>query len=324
MADAPFAPPARKHGPARPRASVGYALVWSAVALWSLNATVAKVVLDSAGLSALRLAEVRATGSAVLLLAAVALLRPASLRVTRRELAFLAAFGILGLAFVQFFYFVAIGRLPIGIALVIQYLAPVFVALWARFVVHEPVRRRLWVAIALSLAGLTLVVELWSGFTLDGVGVAACVAAALAYAVYLLMAERSLAGGRDATSLLAWGFAFAAVFWAVVQPWWSFPVERVEGSVSLLGRLGEVDGPVWLLLAYVVALGTVVPFVLLVSALHHVRATRLSVIAMLEPVLAAVVAFAWLGEELGAIQVVGGVLVLAGIVLAQTARPVDV
>ena len=323
VADAPFAPPARAHGPGRPRPLVGYALVWAAVGLWSLNATVAKVVLDSANLSALRLAEVRATGSALLLLAAVALLRPASLRVSRRELVFLAAFGILGLAFVQFFYFVAIGRLPIGIALVIQYLAPVFVALWARFVVHEPVRRRLWVAIALSLAGLTLVVELWSGFTLDGVGVAACVAAALAYAAYLLMAERSLQRGRDAASLLAWGFAFAALFWAVVQPWWSFPSGRVDGSQPLLGRLDETSAPVWLLLAYIVVLGTVVPFVLIVSALHHVPATRVTVMAMLEPVLAAVVAFAWLGEEIGGVQLAGGALVLAGIGLAQTARPHD-
>ncbi|MGH3005624.1 MAG: EamA family transporter [Gaiellaceae bacterium] len=191
MADAPVAPPTREYGPDSPRPLPGLALVWSAVALRSLNATLSKIVLDSAGLSALRLAEVRATGSAVLLV---------------------AAFGILGLAFVQFFYFVAIARLPIGIALVIQYVAPVFVALWARFVVREPVRRRLWIAIALSLAGLTLVVELWSGFTLDGVGVAACVAAALAYAAYMLMAERSLRGGRDAASLVAWGFVFAALF----------------------------------------------------------------------------------------------------------------
>jgi len=233
VADAPLAPPTREYGPDRPRPLAGLALVWSAVALWSLNATLSKIVLDSAGLSALRLAEVRATGSAVLLVAAVVLLRPASLRVAPRELAFLAAFGILGLAFVQFFYFVAIARLPIGIALVIQYVAPVFVALWARFVVREPVRRRLWVAIALSLAGLTLVVELWSGFTLDGVGVAACVAAALAYAAYMLMAERSLRGGRDAASLVAWGFVFAALFWAVMQPWWSFPAgESTEASPS--------------------------------------------------------------------------------------------
>lgn len=324
MADAPLAPPTREYGPDSPRPLAGLALVWSAVALWSLNATLSKIVLDSAGLSALRLAEVRATGSAVLLVAAVVLLRPASLRVAPRELAFLAAFGILGLAFVQFFYFVAIARLPIGIALVIQYVAPVFVALWARFVVREPVRQRLWIAIALSLAGLTLVVELWSGFTLDGVGVAACVAAALAYAAYMLMAERSLRGGRDAASLVAWGFVFAALFWAVVQPWWSFPAGRVDGSESLLGRLDDVTAPVWLLLAYIVLLGTVVPFVLMVSALHHVPATRVTVVAMLEPALAALVAFAWLGEEIAGIQLVGGALVLLGIALAQTARIRDV
>ena len=321
MADAPFAPPALETKPPAPRPLLGYALVWSAVVLWSLNAVVAKVVLDSAQLSSLRLAEVRSSGSAVILLAAVALLRPASLRVGRRELAFLAFFGVLGLGFVQLFYFVGIRRLDIGIALVIQYLAPVFVALWARFFVHEPVRRRLWFAIALSLLGLSLVVELWGGSSLDGAGIAACLVTAVAYAAYVLMAERSLEGGRDVYSLLAWGFAFAGLFWAVAQPWWSFPLEQVDGSASLLGRLADTSAPVWLLLGYVVVLGTVVPFVLFVSALHHVPATRVTIVAMLEPVLAAIIAWAWLEEELGALQVVGGLIVLAGVVLAQTARP---
>lgn len=320
MADAPLAPPSREHGPHRPRPVLGYALVWSAVAFWSVNASVAKVVLESAGLSAMRLAEVRATGSALVLVAAVALLRPSSLRVSPRELAFLAAFGILGLAFVQLFYFVAIARLPIGIALVIQYLAPVFVALWARFVVHEPVRRRLWIAIALSLTGLTLVVELWSGFALDGVGLAACVAAALAYALYVLMAEHSLRRGRDTASLLAWGFVFAALFWTLAQPWWSFPAAQIAGTTGLLGRLEDVSAPIWLLLAYVVILGTVLPFALVVSALRHVPATRVTVVAMLEPVLAALVAFAWLAEEISGVQLAGGALVLLGVALAQTAR----
>jgi drug/metabolite transporter (DMT)-like permease len=206
---------------------------------------------------------------------------------------------------------------------VIQYLAPVFVALWARFIAHEAVRRRLWVAIALSLAGLAFVVELPSGFTLDAVGVTACVSAALAYAVYVLMAERSLRRGRDALSLLAWGFAFATLFWAVVQPWWSFPVERVDGSASLLGRIADAEAPVWLLLGFIIALGTVVPFVFLITALRHVPATRVTAVAMLEPVLAALVAFAWLGEEISGLQAVGGALVLAGVVLAQTARTSD-
>lgn len=320
MADAPFAPPALETGRPARRPLLGYALVWSAVLLWSLNAVVAKVVLDSAGLSSLRLAEVRSSGSALVLVVAVAVLRPAGLRVRRRELGFLALFGVFGLAFVQLFYFVGIRRLDIGIALVIQYLAPVFVALWARFFVREPVRRRLWLAIALSFLGLSLVVDLWGGSSLDGLGVAACLVTALAYAAYVLMAERSLESGRDVYSLLAWGFAFATLFWAIAQPWWSFPLERVDGSVSLLGRLEGTSAPVWALLAYVVVLGTVVPFVLFVSALHHVPATRVTIIAMLEPVLAAVAAWLWLEEELGALQIAGGLIVLAGVVLAQSAR----
>jgi drug/metabolite transporter (DMT)-like permease len=321
---APFAPPALESKRPVPRPALGYVLVWSAVVLWSLNAVIAKIVLDSAGLSAQRLAEVRATGAALILMIAVALVRPAALRTTRRELGFLAVFGILGLAFVQFFYFVGIKRLDIGIALVINYLAPVFVALWARFYVHEPVRRRLWLAIALSLFGLSLVVEIWGGgSTLDGLGVLACLLTALAYAAYVLMAERSLELGRDVYSLLAWGFTFAALFWAVIQPWWSFPSEITSESVSLLGRFDDLTAPVWLLLAYIVVLGTVVPFILLVSALHHVPATRVTIVAMLEPVLAAIVAWFWLGEELAAVQIVGGLIVLIGVILAQTSRRED-
>jgi drug/metabolite transporter (DMT)-like permease len=324
VADAPFAPPALESKRPVPRPALGYALVWSAVVLWSLNAVISKIILDSAGLSSMRLAQVRATGAALILVAAVAVWRASALRTNRRELAFLAVFGIFGLAFVQLFYFVGIQRLDIGIALVINYLAPVFVALWARFYVHEPVRRRLWLAIALSLLGLSLVVELWNGGSaLSGVGVLACLVTALAYAAYVLMAEHALERGRDVYSLLAWGFTFAALFWAVFQPWWAFPVELVDGSASLLGRFENVELPVWLLLGYVVVLGTVVPFILLVSALHHVPATRVTIVAMLEPVLAAIVAWIWLGEELAAVQIVGGVIVLVGVVLAQTARPDD-
>jgi len=303
------------------RPALGYGLVVAAIVLWSVNATVAKIVVDSGGLSALRLAEVRGTGAAILLFSGVALFAPSTLRVTRRELGYLAIFGICGLAFVHFFYFTAITHLDIGIALVIQYLAPVLVALWARFFVHEPVRRRLWYALALALVGLTLVAEVWSGGgTLDGVGVAAALAGAFAYALYILMAEHSVRGGRDVFSLLAWGFAFAALFWAVVQPWWSFPDGVVASDASLLGRLDDHSLPVWLLIGYIVVLGTVVPFIFMITALRHIPATRATVVAMIEPVLAGVVAYAWLGEEISAGQIAGGLLVLGAIVLAQTAR----
>ena len=323
MVDAPIPVPGRDEGP-NPRPAFGYALVVSAVALWSLNATVAKIVVDSAGLSALRLAEVRGTGAGLILFAAVGLWRPGTLRVSGREAVYLAVFGIGGLALVHFFYFTAITRLDIGVALLIEYLAPVLVALWARFFVHEPVRRRLWYALALALAGLALVAEVWNGgVALDGLGVAAALAGAFAYALYILMAEHSVRGGRDVSSLLAWGFLFAALFWAVVQPWGSFPGHILTGEASLLGRLENHSLPVWLLLAYIVVLGTIVPFIFMITALRHIPATRATVVAMVEPVLAGLVAWAWLGEELSAEQIAGGVLVLAAIVLAQTARGTD-
>jgi drug/metabolite transporter (DMT)-like permease len=134
------------------------------------------------------------------------------------------------------------------------------------------------------------------------------------------MAERSLHGGRDVFSLLAWAFVFAAAFWAVVKPWWSFPWDILRRDADLLGRLAGSSTEVWLLVAYIVLFGTVAPFILMVAARHYLPATRATVVAMAEPVLAGLVAYAWLEEELSALQILGGMLVLAGIVLAQTAR----
>ncbi len=293
-------------------------MVSAAALLWALNGTVSKVILAS-GVSSLRLAEVRSTGAVVLLGSALAILRPQSLRVRRSELPFLVFFGICGLALVQWLYFIAIHRIQIGISLVIQYIAPVLVAAWARFVMHEPVRRRIWVALVLALGGLSLVVDLWHGVNLDSLGVAAAIGAAFAYALYVLLAERAV-GTRDPASLLAWGFLFAAVFWAVVQPWWSFPAQLVDNHVSLHGNLAGWHLPVWTLMAWMVVFGTVVPFLLLVGALRHVSATRAAIIAMLEPVAGALIAYLWLSGSLALGQLVGGGIVLPAVFLAQTAR----
>ena len=305
---------------ARPerRPLLGYAMVMTAAALWAVNGTVSKVILAS-GLSSLRLAEIRSTGAFLLLAIVLAAARPASLRLRRRELPHLVFFGAVGLALVQWFYFLAIHRLAIGIALLIEYLAPVLVALWARFVMHQRVRSRIWVALALALIGLSLVVEIWSGLSLDAAGVAAALAGAMSYALYLLLAEHGV-GGRDPVSLVCFGFLFAALVWAVVQPWWTFPGNVVGDDISLRGHLASWHLPVWSLMAWMVVLGTIVPFGLLVASLRHVAATRVAIVAMLEPVVATVVAYAWLGEALTRVQLAGGGVVLAAIFLAQTAR----
>jgi drug/metabolite transporter (DMT)-like permease len=293
-------------------------MVLLAATLFGINGSVAKVALSS-GLTSLRLTEARCAG-AFLGLTLVALARsPSSLRVDRRDLGRLAVFGIAGVALVQLFYFLAIHRLAIGIALLIQYLGPLLVALWVRVVRHERVRRRVWAALGLAISGLALTVELWNGIALDGLGVVYALVSAVIFAAYLLMAEGEVAR-RDPISLTAWGFFFATVFWTVVQPWWSFPAGRVGATVSLHGRLAGWHLPVWALVAWIVVLGSIVPFVLIVTGLRHVSATRVGIAAMLEPVVATVVAWAWLRESLSPAQLVGAAVVLAAIGLAQTAR----
>jgi len=220
---------------------------------------------------------------------------------------------------VQWLYFVAIENLPVGVALLIEFTAPLFVALFARFVYKEHVRRRIWVAVALCITGLALVVELWSGVAFSTVGVTAALGGALALTAYLLMAERERRH-RDAASLSFYGFLFAALLWAVVQPLWKFPWSVLGNRVSLQGNLSEHSAPVWLLVAFIVIVGTIVTFSLLTGALKHISATRASIVATLEPVVATVVAWAWLGESFGPTQLIGGGVVIAGILVAQSAR----
>jgi drug/metabolite transporter (DMT)-like permease len=309
----PVAPARHRH----PR--LGYLMASVAAVLWGVNGGVSKTILAT-GLSSERLAQVRSLGAALGLVAILAVLSPGRLRLTRRELPYVATFGIGGLAFVQWFYFLAIHRLAIGVALLIEYLAPLLVALWARFVYREHVRRRIWIALALALLGLCLIVDVFGGGTsLSTAGVMFALGGAFAYALYVLLAEH-VVGGRDPVSLLAWGFLFASVFWAVLVPWWSFPAHVLTSTTSLGGRLQGHHLPVWLLAAWMIVLGTIAPFFLLVSALRHLRATTVGIVAMLEPVVGALVGWAWLSESLSGAQLAGAAVVLAAIGLAQTAR----
>jgi len=298
--------------------AIGYAMALGAGTLFAVNGTVSKVILES-GMSSLRLTQVRSTGALIGLAAIILATRPRDLRTNRRELVFLAAFGVFGVALVQLFYFLAIHRLEIGVSLLIQYLGVLFVALCARFVLKEHVRRRLWVALALALVGLTLVVGLWHGVSLDGLGVAFSLCSAVTFAAYMLLAERAV-GHRDPISLLCFGFLFAAVFWAIVQPWWSFPFDVPGRSVSLLGNLSDLHLPIWTLMTWMIVVGTIVPFFLIVGSMRHITATKAGILAMVEPVVASLIAWVWLDETLSGTTLVGGAVVLAGIVLAQSSR----
>jgi drug/metabolite transporter (DMT)-like permease len=299
------------------RPAAGYALTLAAAALFAVNGTVSTLALD-AGIPARNLTALRCTGAAACLLVVLALVSPGRLRIHWRDVPFLAVFGVVGVALTQYLYYVGIHRMPVGIALVFEMTAPVFIALYVWLVRREKVRSRLWLALLLSLSGLLFVAEVWrDGGSLDPVGVGATLLAAICLATYYLMGERGTTT-RDPVALTCWSFVAAAVFWAVAAPWWNFDAAVLAERVPV--SLGSVELPLWSLVVWIVLLGAVVPFWLSIAALRHLPPTAAGLVATVEPVFASIVAWVWLEQVLSGWQVLGGAVVLTGIVLAQTAR----
>jgi drug/metabolite transporter (DMT)-like permease len=285
----------------------GYALAALAATLWAANASIARKLMDR-GLDWAPLSQLRVLGAFVLLTAGLAVVRPALLRVERGQVRELAFLGVFALAPVQATYFLAIDRLEIGVAVTIQYLAPLVVLLWLKLWLGRRIARGLWGAVALSVAGCFLVVEAYDAGGLDGLGVIAAFASALAFAGYMVGSERA---GRHHTpfTTLAYGFGFATLAWSIAQPWWNFPFEQLASPRDAL------------LAAGVVVVGTLLPFLMMVAALRLIPSPRAGVVATLEPVLAAVFAWVLVGEALAALQVGGMVLVVAAVVWVQLHRP---
>src|SRR3954469_9926338 len=229
----------------------GYVLVAIGATMFALGGNLARYMLDD-GVSAMRLSQLRSAGSLVLLATALALSRPELMRAHRSDLPQLAFLGICGLALVHATYYAAIDRLEIGVALVIQYMAPLLLLGWLRFRHGRRVAASLWGAVALSIAGCALVVRAYDPGSLDGAGVLYAAGAAVTFAIYMVASERAGHQYQSVTTLL-WAFAFASLFWAVVQPWWGFPF----GKVNVLLALG------------VIVIGTLLPFICVVAALRH-------------------------------------------------------
>jgi drug/metabolite transporter (DMT)-like permease len=296
----------------------GYLLVIAGATLFGVNASVSKVVL-TAGVEPARLAALRVTFAAIGLGVVLAVVKPALLRVDRRDLPILAVLGLTAAAAIQWLYFVALDRIPVGVALLLEFTSPLLVALFSTIVLRHDVPRRVWLALGISLAGLALVAQVWRDVGLDAVGVSAALAAAGCLAVFHLLGKHTVERHEPLT-MTFWMFVFAALFWAVVQPWWDFDASIMAEPVSLLGRLSEHTVPVWVGLVWVVVLGTLAPYALELAGLRHLTPTATGVVGMLEPVVAAVVAWVWLEQVLNGVQLVGGALVLLGVGLVQTAR----
>jgi drug/metabolite transporter (DMT)-like permease len=210
------------------------------------------------------------------------------------------------IAAVNVSYYVAIDRLPVGVAISLQYTGPVMLLAWAALVGRRSPGPTAWLACALALAGAVLVSRaLEAGARGDPLGIAAALTAAVTFATTLLLAEALARRGAHPATVLLWGFAAASVIWSAVAPWWSFPW-------SALGRADVAAAVVG-----VGIVGTLVPFLLEVGAVKVLPAALAGIALTSEPVFAAGFAWLLLGERLSPVQLAGGALTLAGVALAQ-------
>jgi drug/metabolite transporter (DMT)-like permease len=290
---------------------------------FTINAGVSRVALR-AGVEPAMLTTIRVTCTFLALVTFAACFRRTALRPPpRRMLLLLLVHGLVGVAALQWTYFVAIDRLPVGMALLLEYQAPVLVALWARFGQHEQVRPRLWLGLVLAVGGLAAATEVWKGApfgtgSVDGIGVLAGLAAAVCFAGYFLIGEAGV-GALDPLRVITWSFGVATVALNIASPITSFD-GALGRHVSLLGGLSDLSVPLWLALTWVVVLGTLVPFFAELFALSFIRATTVTVIALLEPIGVSALGWAWFDETLGPIAIIGCLAVVAGILVAQSAR----
>jgi drug/metabolite transporter (DMT)-like permease len=285
---------------------------------FSMNGVIVTLVLDH--MTTFRLAQVRALGTFFLLFLFSFIQDRNSLRAERREIPTLIFYGVFGYAMVQLGYFIGISRgVPLSLVLIIEFTAPIWIVLWIKFVRKSVVAKDMWIAIALSLLGLILVAKAWQGFVFDLIGTLGALGAALALAVYFLMSQ-SQGVKRSAQAMIVWGFGVSGLFWSLVLPIWNFPTAIFTTDINLQGRFSEYSAPGWLLIAYIVVFGTMVPYLFVVGGIRRLSAATSSVIGMLEPVIAGVFAWIWLSQSWSAIQLLGGAIVLIGIYIADRAK----
>jgi drug/metabolite transporter (DMT)-like permease len=277
---------------------------------------VAAKPLIEAGLDPLHVVWLRVAGAALVML-------PLAVRhrgLLRRRPGLLAGFGLLAVAGVQACYFAALSRIPVGVALLIEYLAPALVLGWVRFVQRRPVTRAAAVGVVLAVGGLACVVEVWSGLRFDALGLLLALGAACCQVGYFVLSDQGSDAGDEAPDplgVIAYGLLVgAAVLTVVARPW--------NMDWSVLSGTARMDGtpvPAVVLLAWIVLVATVVAYVTGVIAVRRLSPQVAGVVACLEAVIATVLAWVLLGEHLSAPQLAGGAIVLVGAFIAQSSTP---
>ncbi|CAM5692735.1 membrane protein [Streptomyces coeruleorubidus] len=306
----PSSPSSPRHGK-----GVGLGLALLSAVAFGGSGVAAKPLIE-AGLDPLHVVWLRVAGAALVML-------PLAVRhraLLRRRPGLLIGFGLLAVAGVQACYFAALSRIPVGVALLIEYLAPALVLGWVRFVQRRPVTRAAAVGVVLAVGGLACVVEVWSGLGFDALGLLLALGAACCQVGYFVLSDQGSDAGDEAPDplgVIAYGLLVGAAVLTVVARPWNMDWSVLTGTARMDGR------PVaaFALLAWIVLVATVVAYVTGVLAVRRLSPQVAGVVACLEAVIATVLAWILLGEHLSAPQLAGGVIVLVGAFIAQSSTP---
>jgi drug/metabolite transporter (DMT)-like permease len=294
---------------------VGLGLALLSAVAFGGSGVAAKPLIE-AGLDPLHVVWLRVAGAALVML-------PLAVRhraLLRRRPGLLAGFGLLAVAGVQACYFAALSRIPVGVALLIEYLAPALVLGWVRFVQKRPVTRAAAVGVVLAVGGLACVVEVWSGLGFDALGLLLALGAACCQVGYFVLSDQGSDAGEEAPDplgVISYGLLVGAAVLTVVARPWTMDWSVLRGTASMDGR--PVAAVV--LLAWIVLVATVVAYVTGVVSVRRLSPQVAGVVACLEAVIATVLAWVLLGEHLSAPQIAGGAIVLAGAFIAQSSTP---
>lgn len=284
---------------------------------------VAAKPLIEAGLDPLHVVWLRVAGAALIML-------PVAWRhrhLVRERPALLAGFGLFAVAGVQACYFAAISRIPVGVALLVEYLAPALVLGWVRFVQRRPVTRAAALGVVLAVGGLACVVEVWAGLGFDALGLLLALGAACCQVGYFVLSDHGgqedrgdegrRAGPPHPLGVIAYGLIVGAAVLTVVARPWGMDWSLLGGTAGMNGS----EAPAWLLLSWIVLIATVLAYASGVVSVRMLSPQVAGVVACLEAVIATVLAWVLLGEHLSAPQLIGGFVVLTGAFIAQSAAP---
>jgi len=286
----------------------GRALVFAATVFWGTSATLARHAFRDRHLPPLTAVELRLLVSVAILGPWLAWRRPAALRVQRADWGYMVTLGIFGVAAVQGTYYYAIATLGVGLAILLQYVAP---ALLVGFeaVRGAPVRPATVAAVAAALTGTALLVG-GLGAAVHAIPVRGWVAgfgSAIAFAFYIVFSNRGLARYPPET-VLFYTFVIAAAFWGCITP-----LPRIIAA--------GYDARAWAIFVALGVFSTLVPFICFYAGLRRLPPTQAGIVATMEPVVAVLTAALFLNEALRPQQWLGAALVLGAAMLASAEAP---